>query len=184
MNIYFDTEFTGLHKNTTLVSIAFIAETDETFYGEFTDYDRNQVDEWLQNNVIENLYYNDFDGEGIIIDDDLKSFEIKANKNSIKEALIEWFAQFNETIEIWSDCLSYDWVLFNDIFEHAFLIPSNIYYIPFDISTLFKLKNVDPDINREEFVRQNLQSDFVAIKHNALSDAKIIKKCYNKLMTI
>ncbi len=32
MNIFFDTEFTGLHRNTTLISIGLITETGEGFY--------------------------------------------------------------------------------------------------------------------------------------------------------
>jgi len=77
---------------------------------------------------------------------------------------------------MWSDCLAYDWVLFNDLFGHAFNIPKNVYYIPFDICTLFKLKGIDPDINREEFAGMQ------GAKHNALHDAKVIKACYEKLM--
>ena len=56
--IFFDTEFTGLHQNTTLISIGLIAETGQTFYAERTDYDKSQIDEWLQTNVIENLLLN------------------------------------------------------------------------------------------------------------------------------
>ena len=55
MNIYFDTEFTGLHKNTTLISIGLIDENGRTFYAEFTDYDKSQVDDWILVNVIEHL---------------------------------------------------------------------------------------------------------------------------------
>jgi hypothetical protein len=55
MKIFFDTEFTGLHKNTTLISIGLISEDGKTFYAEFTDYDKSQVDSWLQENVINNL---------------------------------------------------------------------------------------------------------------------------------
>jgi len=33
--IFFDTEFTGLHKDTTLISIGLIAEDGRTFYAEF-----------------------------------------------------------------------------------------------------------------------------------------------------
>jgi len=46
-------------------------------------------------------------------------------------------------------------------------IPSNVYYIPFDVCTLFKIKNVDPDINREEFIsdRLDIRSNY---KHNSL----------------
>ena len=39
MKLYFDTEFTGLHKNTTLISVGLIAEDGQEFYAEFTDYD-------------------------------------------------------------------------------------------------------------------------------------------------
>ena len=54
MKLFFDTEFTGLHKNTTLVSIGIIAENGMTFYAEFTDYDKEKIDEWLEKNVIQN----------------------------------------------------------------------------------------------------------------------------------
>lgn len=77
---------------------------------------------------------------------------------------------------MWSDCLAYDWVLFCQLFGHAFNIPSNVYYIPFDIATLFKLIGIDPDINREEFADMPQGS----LKHNAAWDARIIKKCYEK----
>jgi len=56
--IFFDTEMTGLHRGTTLVSIGMVSEDDKTFYAEFTDYDKSQVDPWIQENVINNLKYN------------------------------------------------------------------------------------------------------------------------------
>jgi hypothetical protein len=87
-----------------------------------------------------------------------------------------------EQVEMWSDCLSYDWVLFNQIFGHAFDIPKNVYYIPFDICTLFKLKGIDPDINREKFGCGEVYEEMK--KHNALWDAQVIKMCYDKLKTI
>ena len=174
MNIYFDTEFTGLHKNTTLISIGMIAENGKTFYGELTDYDRTQVDKWIRDNVMANLYH----PNGEILDDcenDAGNWIAYGTKDRIRFYLSKWLAQFDE-IEIWSDCLAYDWVLFNDIFGTAFDIPKNIYYIPFDICTLFKIRGVDPDISREAFV--NMVSNE---KHNALWDAKVIRACYNKL---
>ncbi len=183
--IFFDTEFTGLHQNTTLISIGLIAETGETFYAEFTDYDKTQIDDWLQDNVISRLILpnnpplNATLSNGFVGDNEF-----------IKDRLIDWLGQF-ESIEIWSDCLSYDWVLFCQIFGHAFNIPKNIYYIPFDICTLFKAKEVDPDVNREEYansliVNQNTNEtwgkDLADFKHNALWDAKVIKSCYEKLI--
>jgi hypothetical protein len=44
----------------------------------------------------------------------------------LKLYLSQWLEQFGE-VEIWSDCLSYDWVLFNQLFGHAFNIPKNVY---------------------------------------------------------
>lgn len=171
--LFFDTEFTGLHQKTTLISIGIISDCGKTFYAELTDYDKSQIDDWLEQNVIANLYLTENDNAAF-----LDKWVIKGDTKIVKEALTIWIAQF-EQVEIWSDCLSYDWVLFNQIFGHAFSIPKNVYYIPFDICTLFKTKGIDPDINREQY------SEMVqgSVKHNALWDAKVIKSCYEKLIT-
>ena len=50
--LFFDTEFTGLHQNTTLISLGIVAESGQTFYAEFTDYDDFNCDEWIKKNVI------------------------------------------------------------------------------------------------------------------------------------
>lgn len=175
MKLFFDTEFTGLHKDTTLISIGVISEYGHTFYAELTDYDKDQIDDWLQENVIDNLEYNNFVED--YYNEIGNKYLIKSDTKTISRHLTAWLKQFNN-VEIWSDCLSYDWVLFNDLFGHAFNIPKNVYYIPFDICTLFKIKGVDPDINREEFAE--IDGD----KHNALHDAKVIKACYEKLISV
>lgn len=173
MKLFFDTEFTGLHKDTTLISIGIIAEDGSEFYCELMDYDKSQIDDWLQENVIDNLLYPQ--GKEVYINDGKLPpiCHFVGTQNILKEALALWLKQFDR-VELWSDCLAYDWVLFNDIFGHAFKIPKNVYYIPFDICTLFKVKGIDPDINREEYAEIN------GVKHNALHDAKIIKACYEK----
>ena len=176
--VFFDTEFTGLHQNTTLISIGLISECGKTFYAELTDYDMLQCDNWIFENVIKNLLFNEYPNSGIVLSNDMNCFEVKANSLSVNEQLEKWLYQFEE-VEIWSDCLSYDWVLFNQLFGHAFNIPKNVYYIPFDICTLFKMKGVDPDIYREEYASMSENS----VKHNALWDAKVIKKCYELLVS-
>ena len=161
MKLFLDTEFTGLHKDTTLISIGIVPEYNGTpFYAELNDYNAGQVDAWIKENVVDNLT-----GENVV-----NTAELKAQLS----LYIKWMGG---EVEIWSDCLAYDWVLFNDIFGHAFDIPKNVYYIPFDICTLFKMKGIDPDINREEFAGVEKSTK----KHNALYDARIIKRCYEKL---
>lgn len=175
--IFFDTEFTGLHKKTTLISIGLISECGKKFYAELTDYDKTQIDDWLQENVVNNLYLSENDNDA-----NLDDWKIKGDSDDVKAGLEVWLSQF-EAVEIWSDCLSYDWVLFNQIFGHAFNIPKNVYYIPFDICTLFQLQGIDPDISREDFAKDYLVK--VAYqsgkKHNAMWDAFVIRECYRKL---
>jgi len=178
--IFFDTEFTGLHQATTLLSIGLISEHGDTFYAEFNDADYSQVDQWLSDNVISNLKFNGV--EEHYDDSDPGAIVIKDNTQIIKEKLTEWLSRFN-TIEIWSDCLSYDWVLFNSIFGDAFSIPEQILYIPFDICTLFKIKGIDPDISREDFAGE-IETEVSFEKHNALWDAVVIKACFDKLMLL
>lgn len=171
--IFFDTEFTGLHQNTTLISIGLVSECGKTFYAELTDYDKSQIDEWLQSNVIDNLLFNPEDTQ---MTEPSNDWNVCGNKVYVTMRLKYWLRQF-EQIEMWSDCLSYDWVLFCQLFGHAFNIPKNVYYIPFDICTLFKLQGIDPDVNREYFADYKTNST----KHNALHDARVIKECFLKL---
>ena len=175
--VFFDTEFTGLHKNTTLISIGLVSECGKTFYAELTDYDETQIDDWLQKNVIDNLihplgYIDDY----ILEEETPRNLTVYGTTLYVKLHLAKWLSQF-EQIEMWSDCLAYNWVLFNNIFGTAFDIPKNVYYIPFDICTLFKIKGIDSDISREAFIGNAVKGN----KHNALYDAKVIKYCYEKL---
>lgn len=174
--IFFDTEFTGLHQSTSLISIGMKAETGETFYAEFNDYDKAQIDNWLEINVMKNLIF-DYPGEGFERINE-RSWSLKGRRAFVLSELAKWLSQF-EFIELWSDCLAYDWVLFCELFGGAFGIPENICYIPFDICTLFKARGIDPDINRETF--SGMEGGY---KHNALWDARVIEACYSKLMDI
>lgn len=189
MKIFFDTEFTGLHQNTTLISIGLVAEDGAQFYAEFDDYDVNQVDAWITQNVLNHLWIQ----QPEIIAPPNVTYVID-NTPQVARALAAWLNHQStknavygdmrnvfpdrhpQKLEMWSDCLAYDWVLFCDLFGGAFSVPECVYYIPFDLATLLKLKGVDPDINREEFAVLTGGD-----KHNALWDAKVIKACYEKV---
>lgn len=174
MKIFFDTEFTGLYKNTTLISIGMISEDGKEFYAELIDYDKTQLNDWLRENVIAKLVFNGERSESATN----ANRNISGTKAKVAQAIADWLAQWDK-VEMWSDCLAYDWVLFNDLFGTAFDIPKNVYYIPFDICTLFKYRNIDPDIKREEYAEVETR-----MKHNALWDATVIKKCYEKLQKL
>jgi hypothetical protein len=184
-----DLEFTQLQKKTTPISIGLKAQNGAIFYGEFTDYDRDQLNDFLNKNVIPNLkfanssqYYSESTNEK---DNDtnenvhILSIEVSGTKDMVTRQLKRWLSQF-EAIELWGDVLGFDWVVFVDLFGGtAFDIPENIYYIPFDISTLFYMWGIDPDISREEFA--DMKSGEAA-KHNSLWDAEVTMACLNKLL--
>ncbi len=176
MRVFFDTEFTGLHQFASLISIGIISENKDTFYAEFTDFKYGQCDGWIRENVLQNLEHDHVkDKNSYKINGE--NITVCGHSTFVTNHLDRWLSKFSE-IELWSDCLSYDFVLFNQLWGHAFNIPKNIYYIPFDICTLFKVKGIDPDISREEFSGMTEGAQ----KHNALWDAKVIKGCYDKLM--
>lgn len=164
MRVYFDTEFTGLHQATTLISIGMVAEDGREFYGICDDYDKKQVDNWIQQNVINH----------ILLPNPIECQYCEGTNAGVRDSVAQFLKPY-DTVEMWSDCLSYDWMLFCQMFGGAFGIPKNVYYIPFDICTLFKVRGIDPDINREAF------AGIDGNKHNALHDARVIKACYKKL---
>lgn len=199
--LFLDSEFTGLHQATSLISLGIISECGKTFYAEFTDYDKTQLNDWLESNVIANtwVFKNDIQTlMGKVVDKESSWADVHVFGSSeyIKPHLEEWLSQF-EKIVIWSDCLSYDWVLFNQIWGHAFSIPENILYIPMDICTFFEIRGIDPDISREEFATNTFSETKEPLffdkrtgdllekkKHNALWDAFVIRECYNKLIKL
>lgn len=190
MKIFMDTEFTGLTKDTDLISVGLVTENGDTFYGEFNDYREAKINKWLQKNVVANLrFVKDHYYWGM--NSDQGKIEVKASREDIANYLHKWFqfvlgrserlnAVSGDKIEMWGDCVSYDWVLFCDLWGHAFDIPKCISYIPLDICTLFKDRDLDPHISREEFIADR-QLSLKVRKHNALYDAQVIKGCYYKL---
>jgi hypothetical protein len=178
MNIYFDFEFTGLHQNTTPISVGLISDDEKTFYAEFVDFDRRQLTPWIRENVLLNLLYSN----GTIVVP--KSEPIYAERwlgdcEFIGSKLRKWLQNF-DSIRLVSDCMYYDYVLLCEFFGGSDKLPRNINYIGFDICNLFQMKGIDPDINREEFLGIKNSS----VKHNSLYDAEIIRKCYRKLISM
>ncbi len=188
MKLFFDTEFTGLQKNTTLISIGIIDENNRSFYAEFTDYNKEQVNDWIQENVIQNLKFNDTvlkDGNTYLMGSG-NTLEMKGDTTAIKNELIRWLDYYEEATLI-SDVCHYDMMLFIDIFGNAFDLPKHIcpvcYEINQDIAHFLDITNTEAfDVNREDLAYGD--DDIIldnAVKHNALWDAQVIKDVYNKI---
>lgn len=171
---FFDFEFTGLHCNTTPISLGIVTSNGKEFYSEFTDYDKEQVEDWALDNIFPSLLMHDM---GDRYKKTLGSVTmVKGDSDCVRSALREWVSQF-KSVEFWGDCMWYDGVLLNEALGGAFNLPESVKYIYFDIATLFRTHGIDPDISREAFIDTPIEGS----KHNALYDARVIQRCYDKL---
>lgn len=204
MKLFFDTEFTGLRKDTTLISIGIISEDGRKFYAEFVDYDHSQVNPWIEQNVIKHLrfrvptpgedYYfvasrSDFNLPG----NDLFSawnLEMNGTKKVIRAELNHWLSQFDQ-IQFVSDVCHYDFVLLIDLITNgrtAIDLPLNIsascHDINQDIAQHFGVTDAEAfDMSREQIMNDLCGSEAIVTgdKHNSLYDAEVIRAIYKEI---
>ena len=198
---YFDCEFTGLHKNTELISIGLVDSEGRTFYAEFTDYPVDQVTPWIQDNVINNLYN---------IDEDVctgSHWLIHGDKSHIAKMLTSWLDEFYVSkslkVQFVSDVSHYDFVLLIDLLLNGekdktaldlpdFIIPV-CHDINQDISSLINTCNInDPaifdypdlsgfELSRKEFCEAIPKFNIDGEQHNSLYDAMQIRAIHQFL---
>jgi hypothetical protein len=180
MQLFLDTEFTGLHQQAALISLALYNHEDDYFYAEFNDYDSALIGDWLKEHVINAL---DFHDETEIVYVEGRKQRVKGNSAFIARHLELWISEY-AAVEIWADCYAWDWILFCELWGGSMNLPKNIFYIPMDLATYFKSQGVDPDVSRFEFVKEKLIGFSEARQHHALWDAKVERWCYDKLAAI
>lgn len=177
--IFYDSEFTGLHAASTLISVGFVAEGGETFYAEFTDYNRAQCDNWINQHVVAHCrWLAKPEAAEVFHRETGMDTECLGDKTQVRGWLTDWLARYKQ-IEVWSDCHAYDWVLLCELFGGALHMPSQVFYMPMDLVTLFRLKGINPDTDRLRF--SGIKS---ARRHNALDDARMARACYDKLIAL
>lgn len=173
--LYIDLEFSGLHRDTTIISLAIVAEDGRFFYGETTDYAQDQINDWLRENILSNLLLTA--GRDKYASQILEAMNVYGTKEEIKVKLEEWLAQF-EHVTLFGDVPHFDWVLFTSLWGTAFDIPKNVYYICFDLATYLLAHGHNPDVNREKFIGGSDRAEYT---HNCLHDAMVIKKCFERI---
>jgi len=181
--IFFDFEFTGLHKLTTPISFAMVAEDGRSFYAEFTDFDKFQIDPYVRQNVLPKRILQDFN---IGTDYQPESNEVlmKGDIDIIYKAVNQWLSIYkDEGVQMWGDLLSYDWVLFINIFGNGQALPKFIDVIPLDLCTALKLCGEDPHTDRLLFAygEEKLETAKKS-QNNSLFDAQTSLEVYKKLM--
>jgi hypothetical protein len=174
MKVFLDFEFTGLHQNTTPISLALRAQDGHELYIEFTDYDRSQIDRWLQDNVLDNLILPDRQAENA---GEIGTSFLKASRSTAMYALSAWLDLFDD-VTIIGDCLAYDWVLFCELFRDDGL-PGHVNYIPVELCTVLAMHGIDPDTSRELLAEK--VHPVRGLKHNALHDVRVMAAIWDGL---
>ena len=97
---------------------------------------------------------------------------------AVRERLLAWLSHYSEPLEIWADCLAYDWVLFCELFGGALSLPQNLFYVPNDLATVLRVAGLDPDLERVAFAGIEPGA---GERHNALFDARVLRACVERL---
>ena len=190
MVLFYDFEMTGLHKNTTPISIGIVSEDGKRFYAEFTDYDESQCNDWIKENVIKNLK---LAGMGVGVSDTDENPPLRivmGDKRYIRQEANEWLRQFNK-IQFVSDVCHYDFVLLIDLLTNggtALDLPENIsavcHDLNMDIARHFHVSDREAfDMSREKIMNDLCKTEDIVTgnKHNSLYDAEVIKAIYEEI---
>ena len=187
--IAFDTEFTGLQKDTTLVSIGLTSlDEKQQFYAELTDYDKSYNDSWFLKHVKDYLLLENQPNRSVMhVQGD--TIYVKGNRATVASELFYWLKIFKaDEIDLVTDVGHYDMTLFIDLFGGAFDLPDFIAPTYIDINQMILEKSQVPltlagafDLNRENLLKSIGGEIPSGAKHNSLYDAIVIARLYNIL---
>jgi len=173
--VYFDMEFTGLRKDTSLISIALVDARGNHLYAEVTDYKSIQVDSWLKENVIDNLFLESINDEkgkiihgqpSISVTIDHRSGRMSTGTlmigttHQVGEITQKWLHDLHEStglkLTMMGDCPAWDWVLLVDLLTSGTrtpgFLPQWMDYIPMDLCTSLVCNGINADVSREDFL--------------------------------
>lgn len=149
--IFLDIKFSCLEKTAEIIDMALVSEEGKTFFAELgrpSNCDSFATNNLLNNSFLHYWFTNSYSSEGKYNSEEV--FIISGGKSSIERKLREWLYKFGDC-QIYADNISYKWVLFCDLFGGQDKLPNNVYDIPFDVSTFFLLKGIDPKIDQKKF---------------------------------
>lgn len=206
MFMYFDTEFTGLVKDASLISLGIVFENNVKYidedeylnkiYCEFIDYDHSKVDEFVAKQVLPNTIMSKLDSdtidvykEHLFIDithnsDDGNVLTLIGTKADISEMLKYTFEKiynrickpYDELIIPVSDVSYFDMVLFVDIFGGSMNLPEYITPACIDINQMIAYHYDLPVDVAFDMSREEIVRDFNPDLYDKWMNSSKIKK--------
>ena len=169
--VFFDGEFTVLSTTgaITFLSMAFIKPSGEELYLELDVPNSEIEDSWFIDNVVPYLTSN------------------KITKNKASGLIKEFIGETENKPTLIADTNQFDWMGICGVFGvwdtpiqfGVWDVP--FYYIPVDFASILFARGIDPGADREKLAA-NLGVNVENFKkHNALSDARVLKEMWYKL---
>lgn len=194
MKYFLDTEFIeGFHKPLfgkkrhfiDLISIGIVAEDGRKYYAISNEYNYNDANDWVKENVILPMYVDAVHGDNRNRYSDKNfHFTYGKSKERIAKEIIDfmgcWRDQLfyrvgNDVPEIYGYYADYDWVLFCSLFGRMIDLPKGFPMYCRDLKQMMD----DAGLSKE-WKRVNCPDP--SEEHNALVDARWNMKLYNAIM--
>lgn len=171
--VFVDTEYTGEHARTTLVSVGLVTLGGASLYVTLNDYARDQVTEWLRTHVLSLI-------------DERESVSVREACERVDRFLRDYSQ--DEPVVLVSAGKATDLIQVFQLWQsrcppgkyfHALydLPPYLRHRWHMDLDTLFTVAGIDPSIDRDQFGGANVEG----ARHDALHDAKVVRECFLKL---
>lgn len=150
MLIFFDTEFTDLHREAKLISIGLVAEDGRTFYAELSDtYQHKDCGDFAREVVLPLL----------------EGGDVRMSWRELSLRLGNWIESFEQPVRLATDSLAWDWPWIQKMYAAPETWPENLHGKPEIL--LF-------DAGAGEQFNNSLEQAFARglRQHHALDDAK------------
>lgn len=188
--IFMDGEFTELNeKGTQFISIALIKTIktvrdygiaqfkNDEYYAINSDYNSKNCTDWVKENVLLPLYTQTVHGDPRNQFDALDFHKTYGkSENQIAEEIKQFVGDSKPYLI--ADVNQFDWMGICGLFG-VWNVP--FFYIPVDFASILWSKGIDPDVNRENFAKEQGIDIANFKKHNALDDTRVLKALYEKL---
>lgn len=151
MKYFFDTEFHEYPHSIELISIGMVSEDGRELYLESSDIDLNELDPWLDENVVPHLQK-----KGV-------------SRDTIRDRVLEFVGE-DPKPEFWAYFADYDWVVFCWLFGRMVNLPAKYPRYCKD----FKQSMDDWGLTRNDLPPKPKNA------HHALADARWLRDAYFK----
>lgn len=116
--VFFNIQMTGLSKDADIISLGLIDIKGNSFYAEFTDYDKSKCSQWVIDNIVNGknvLTAPETRIESSNSTEEPTTCTVTSDRKTINEELWKWLEAKGKKIQFVGDCSNHGFVLLLDL---------------------------------------------------------------------